>query len=123
MSIKTELKALKSGASALKKKVINVILDQGTSEDIEAFMKDVCTHGCASGVVSELIYYSDTIAFFKKYKKDILDLLEDEGTSPNDLNGWDDEDHFAEDTHNQNLLAWYGFEAVTYNLASQLEII
>lgn len=123
MSIKTELKALKSGATALEKKVINIILDHGTSEDIEAFMKDVLQHGCISGIVSELIYYSDTIAFFKKYKRDILDLLEAEGTSPTDLNGWDDEDHFAEDDSNQNLLAWYGFEAVTYNLASQLEII
>ena len=120
MSIKTELKSLKSGASALEKKVINVILDQ---DEIESFMKDVVQHGCISGIVSELIYYSDTVAFFKKYKKDILDMLESEGLHPSELNGWDNSDPLAQDEVNMNVLAWFGFENVTYNLASQLEII
>lgn len=123
MSIKTELKALKSGATALEKKVINVLLDQGTSEEIQEYINGVLQHGCVSGWVTELIYYSDTVAFFKKYKRDILDLLEAEGIQPNELNNWDDSDPLAEDDHNKNLLAWYGFEAVTYNLATQLEII
>lgn len=126
---KTELKGLKEEGTKLERKVINVLLDQGSSEDIENYISDVLKHGCVSGIVNELIYYSDTIEFFNKYKRDIVNLLTEslESTgykSPSDLFGdkWDDEDPLAEDDQNQNLLAWYGFEETVYRIANQLEL-
>lgn len=126
MSIKTKLKALKNGASALEKKVINVLLDQ---EDIEIYINDLMQHGCQSGMVGELISYNDTIAFFNKYKKDILDLLEETmkeygASSPAKIFGknWDDEDYFIREQHNQNLLAWFGFEETVRKIAYELEL-
>lgn len=127
--VKTELKGLKAEGSKLTKKVINMLLDQGTPEEIENYMKDVLQHGCVSGMVSELIYYRDTVEFFDKYKKDILNILKDDMnmngiSSPAEFFGdkWDNDDPFAEEEHNQNLLAWYSFEQTVYNLANQLEL-
>lgn len=126
---RTELKDLKADATNLEKKVINVLLDQGDAEDIAVYIKDVLQHGCQSGIVGELIYYHDTVEFFEKYKRDIVNLLNNSldqtgYTSPAELFGdkWDIEDPLAEDTQNQNLLAWFGFEETCYNIASQLEL-
>lgn len=121
--VKSELKALKAEGSKLTKKVISVLLDQGTTEEIEDYMKGVLQHGCVSGWVTELIYYNDTVEFFNKYKKDIVNLLKEVG-SPAELFGdrWENDDPFAEDTNNQNLLAWFGFEETVYRIANELEL-
>lgn len=126
---KTELKGLKAEGTKLEKKVINVLLDQGNSEDIEIYIKDVLHHGCQSGMVGELIYYNDTVAFYNKYKRDInnllVDIMDETGfESPSEIFGekWDNEDPLAEDTSNQNLLAWFGFEETCSRIANQLEL-
>jgi hypothetical protein len=126
---KTELKGLKAEGTKLEKKVINVLLDQGSSSDIENYIQDLLQHGCQSGMVSELIYYSDTTEFFQKYKKDIVNLLNETmdstgASSPAEVFGekWDNEDPLAEDSSNQNLLAWFGFEETVYRLANALEM-
>jgi len=78
---------------------------------------DLQNGGCASGMVGDLIYYIDTIPFYKKHRKDIdallKELVDDTGEQPSKLfsrAGWDDEDYFARETTNQNILAWFGFE-------------
>ena len=45
-------------------------------------------------------------------------------SSPSELFGgkWDGEDIFAEETTNQNLLAWFGFEETARNLAGRNDI-
>ena len=65
-----------------------------------------------SGVVGELIYYSDTVRFYKQYRREINALLYElmDGTglyAPSKLFGdkWDKEDPLAQDDINQNLLA------------------
>lgn len=79
-------------------------------------ISDLLQHGCQSGMVSGLIYYMDTIAFYKTHKMEIQSMLretcKDTGCTPETLfrDKWDKEDFFAEDTMNQNLLAWFGFE-------------
>lgn len=90
--------------------------------------RDVLEHGCVSGTVSELIYYSDTVKFYKKYQDEINELLKDlmDGTgfySMKDLFGknWDDEDPLAIDAYNQNLLAWFGFEETLRNVGNNFE--
>lgn len=90
--------------------------------------RDVLEHGCVSGMVSELIWYSQTTAFYKRYREEINELLKDcmysTGLySMKDLFGknWDDEDPLIIDTHNQNLLAWFGFEETLRNIGCNFE--
>lgn len=84
-------------------------------EDAKGVYEDLMHGGCASGYVSDLIYYEDTRAFFKKYKKEISVLLKEavENCGSVDLvfgDKWDKEDPLAIEDQNQNLLAWFGFE-------------
>ena len=87
-------------------------------------------YGCQSGVVGELIYYSDTVRFYKQYRQEINALLY--GTmsetglyAPSELFGdkWDKEDPLAQDDYNQNLLAWFGFEETLRNIGYNFETL
>ena len=69
------------------------------------YLDEILRNGLQSGVISELIYYKDTLAFYKKYKKEILTLLKETlyqygSNSPIDIFGknWDNEDFTIEDT-------------------------
>ena len=83
-----------------------------------------------SGVVGELIYYSDTVRFYKQYRQEINALLYEtmNGTglyAPSELFGdkWDKEDPLAQDDFNQNLLAWFGFEETLRNIGYNFETL
>lgn len=85
-------------------------------------LEDLLKYGCVSGMVSELIYYTDTTKFYQNHKAEIWEMLNEDlndyGTDkPQDvLRDWDGEDPYADETQNQNLLAWYAFERVAmYN--------
>lgn len=130
MNISKALKEIKKNSdSKLEKKVINIILDNKNNDDILCYMKDLSSYGCISGMVGELIYYTDTTKFYKKYKLEIQKMLQEllnncGFKSPQELFGekWDSEDIFCQEDQNQNLLAWYAMEEVNNNLLSQLEI-
>lgn len=100
------------------------------NDGAEGVLRSLSEHGCSSGMVGHLIYYSDTIPFFKRHKKDILALAKEQasdygysvGQLLEGLNGWDKDDPLCEDTQNQNLLAWYGFEETARNLANRAGI-
>jgi hypothetical protein len=85
--------------------------------------KDLEYGGCQSGIVGKLIYYTDTIRFYKRHQKDIDALLKETldstGCSIEELFGdkWDKEDPLAREQFNQNLLAWFGFEEAARNVA------
>jgi len=85
--------------------------------------KDLEYGGCQSGLVGHLIYYKDTVRFYKRYQKAIDDLLKETldstGLTLPELFGdkWDDEDPLAREQFNQNLLAWFGFEETARNIA------
>lgn len=96
---------------------------------IEGVAKDLFYGGCQSGMVGELIYYHDTVKFYKKHKKEIHALLRDNMESlgvdgPSGLFGdkWDKEDPLADDASNQNLLAWFGFEEAARRLCDEAGI-
>ena len=119
----------KNSSSKLEKKVINIILSHGSPSEMESFIKDLLQHGCVSGMVGELIYYTDTTKFYKKYKSEIQKLLQNQlqefgMSSPSEMFGkkWDQDDIFCEEDFNQNLLAWYAMEETTRNVAYQLEL-
>ena len=83
-----------------------------------------------SGVVSELIYYYDTVRFYKQYRQEINEMLynimnETGLYAPSELFGdkWDKEDPLAQDDFNQNLLAWFGFEETLRNIGYNFETL
>lgn len=85
-------------------------------------MESDYSHGCASGIIGELIYYKDTIAWFKRYRHEISELLKYSEIRPSDIKGFDDDDLFCEDTYNQNLLAWFSFEYVAFDIFNDDEL-
>lgn len=126
------IKKLKQSTdSPLTKRVCNYVINEWNDyEDKTDIFKDVLHHGCQSGVVGELIYYSDTVAFYKQYRKEINELLSEimDGTglyNLSDLFGknWDKEDPLATDVYNQNLLAWFGFEQTLRNIGYEFEAL
>jgi hypothetical protein len=90
---------------------------------------DLQQGGCQSGTVGMLIYYSDTVPFYKRHQQEIdamlYELCRDIGSNPWDLfkDKWDDEDPFAREYLNQNLLAWFGFEETAYRLVENDHIL
>ncbi len=121
-----KLLALK-GDNELKDAVIDTIINRTPSERIH-FITCTLQNGCVSGMVGELIYYSDTCKFYEKHKDDIYLLAEEQAqemgynnvfelyaslNGAKDLGGIDQQ---------ENLLAWYGFEETLRNIANELEI-
>lgn len=119
----------KNSSSPLYKRVCNYVISEWSNYDDKTnIFKDVLHYGCQSGMVGFLIYYSDTVRFYKQYREEIDNLLyeEMEGCgfdSPTDLFGskWDKEDPLGRDCYNQNLLAWFGFEETLRKLGYEFE--
>lgn len=96
---------------------------KGYDSGMAGFMSDLRQGGCQSGMIGELIYYSDTMKFYDRFKFEINDLLQsvlDETgyTSPDELFGdkWDKSDPLVLETNNLNLLAWFAFEETAFRL-------
>lgn len=61
--------------NALYQTVIKDILDR-PEEEVEEYLLDVVNFGCQSGIVSSLIYYEQTKAFFATYFGEIFELIQ-----------------------------------------------
>lgn len=117
---KKELKKEMSEASGIAQSVYEYMLDRWEGvNDKSVILGEVLEHGCISGIVGNLIYYCDTVKFYEDNKEEINELLvkfmsECGVKSPCELFGdkWDTADPLANNVHNQNLLAWFGFEEV-----------
>lgn len=121
-SKKILIKGAKTPLEKFVQKSINYYA-QGYNDGAKGFAEDLMQGGCSSGIVTELIYYKDTIKFYKKYKKEIQELIKEilldtgEKSLPEIFGkSWDGEDIFAEETQNQNLLAWFGYEETARKL-------
>ena len=58
--------------SPLTRLVCNYVIDRWDDyDDKKHIFTDVLHYGCQSGVVGELIYYSDTVRFYKQYRQAI----------------------------------------------------
>ncbi len=83
------------------------------ADDPTAFFKDLADHGCISGMVSGLIYYTDTHQFYDYYYYEIEKIREsyeeDFGT-PSQING-----------DLKNSFAWFAFEHVAYVIVSEFK--
>ena len=83
--------------------------------DPQSFFTNLIAHGCISGMVSSLIYYTDTHAFFDDHYDEIETLRQDTEENlgqpiviKNDM---------------KNFLAWFAFEETAYKLALELGVI
>lgn len=122
-------RALDENATALEKDVIYHLLNRNNDyNNIEDCIKEILEHGCISGCVSTLIYYTDTVSFFYKHKEEInkllYNILEEAGTYniSKVFKNWDETDPLCTQIPNQNLLAWFGFEETLYRLALEWEV-
>lgn len=118
-NIRRQLKNIaQKSDNKLKQYVANYILDhiddyEGTdTQKITSWFNNLFYGGCQSGFISELIYYSDTHAFFDKFYDDIEDMRveyqENVGTS------------WLDDSDLKNQLAWFGFEQTAQQIANEL---
>lgn len=115
--------------NSLFKRACSYVIDSWKDyDDKKHIFTDVLQHGCQSGAVGSLIYYSDTVRFYDKYKDDINNLLYRAlymcGTNnPKHIFGdsWDEEDPLVQDVTNKNLLAWFGFEESLRNVGLKFE--
>ena len=107
------------GSTKLEKRVARWINARSTDYDDKAqgVIDDLMQGGCQSGMVGDLIYYHNTVRFYKLYRSEIDAMLKETlcetgYKSPAELFGdkWDNDDPLARDDFNQNLLAWFGFE-------------
>ena len=128
--MKLTKKAIKAAAETKLERVVAKwwVDNLEYGDDPEVIMEDLLQYGCQSGMVSELIYYTDTAKFYKRHKEEIngllYEMIESIGEGPNGLFGekWNKEDPLALQELNQNLLAWFGFEETARKLTAKLGI-
>ena len=103
----------KEQVSNIRKEVAKEFCNHSYSK-VKYFFEDLQTNGCISGMITSLIYYSDTHNFFNTHYSEIEDLryeyeemtgckLEPQG----DLMNW---------------YAWFSFEEVARKLAIELGV-
>lgn len=101
------------GESELKDNVIDIILNNIENYEVEkGFLEDVINYGCASGIVSELIYFNETKCFFIKHMEEIFDIynsIKDNLSSNFEVNA--------------NNLTWLAFEYMTSIIYNEIEEI
>ena len=122
MTVKRKLNRLK-GQNSLKDYVIDYFLDE---DNVKQQMKDLQQYGCQSGMIGTLIYYYDTERFYNRYKDEINELANElvDSTGYNSLfdliPSLEKDDQLMLDSHNQNTLAWFGFEETSNRLYEEL---
>ena len=127
--MKTTTKLSQNVESKLEKYIVNYLKNYSKdNEEIESHILDVLNYGCQSGAVGSLVYYSDTLKFYKKYQNEINELIKESqenfGYSISDLlRDFDHDDMLCLEIHNQNLLAWFAFEETLRNLCLKSEVL
>ena len=121
------MKAIKPQAGESKlQKAVRTSINRQCDGDPRRFIENVTRYGCQSGMVGELIYYTDTTRFYNRHRREIYQLLDvtcrELGLSPARLFGdkWDDEDPLVLDYLNQNLLAWFAYEETAREIGARL---
>ena len=121
-----ELMGEENKSTGLKCEVLSEMTQYKTDDEIKGFIGDLLNHGCSSGMISSLIYYTDTNAFFDRNEAEIEDLISESmknlgiETRPlfiESLNG------SAENIEQEkNLLSWFAFEETARQLNEELKI-
>ena len=118
-----ELKKDKDFNNKVEKRVINDLLSTKLSTtELKDYIIDITKYGCISGIVSSLIYYSDTVRFFNNYRQEILTML----TDPDKNVYFDDTywiDHTKYSVPEKNSLTWFAYENTVYRIAEYFSLI
>jgi len=83
---------------------------------------EVIEHGMEGGIVSELIYYRDTVKFYDHFSKDIWSMLEDSTLSYGAdgiiayINHFHNVDNIWSETQFKNMLAWWAVETACQDM-------
>lgn len=119
-----ELKRSEEFNSRVEKRVINSLLATGLStEELKNHIKDIFNYGCVSGIVSDLIYYEDTVKFFNCYRKEILSMLKDDNKMINYFNGEYWLDHSRYNIYEKNDLTWFIYESVVTRISLYFNLV
>ena len=86
--------------NALYQAVVNDILDRPV-EEVEEYLLDVVNNGCQSGIVTSLIYYEQTKAFFATYFDEIFELIQYEE---------EESDCKVDVDYSYNSFSWWAYE-------------
>jgi hypothetical protein len=106
-------KILKETDNALLKEVVEELLDKikdEGEEETKLYIRDVLTYGCSSGIVTSLIYYTDTKRFFIKHMDEIFNVLNESIQEESRLSELD-----------TNKMAWFGYEWAISEINFMLE--
>ena len=120
-SIETTLKEFKARNKLYAWVIEDVTDDVENDEELYNILMDITRYGGISGSISSLVYYADTENFFNIYREDINKMLaeacENAGCNPSELlNDFDMTDPLCIEQHNINLLAWWAYETVCYDI-------
>ena len=94
------------------------ILDWLLDTQERDIIRNTAEHGCSGGIISELIYYADTSAFYNKYKDEIWrrlgDMADDlgEDSIPHLIASFNGTKGVRSPLQLKNLLAWWAAEEV-----------
>ena len=118
-----ELKKVNQFNTKLEKRVINDLLNTGlTTEELKDHIKDIVQCGCISGIVSSLVYYSDTTRFFNCYRKEILSMLQD-----SDKNIYSEYTYLLDQkkysVSEKNDLSWFAYDNTVIRIAFYFNLI
>ena len=111
-TLKNQLMEISKREEGIKLFVINDLTDFNNDSEIKAYISDVLTYGCQSGIVTSLIYYNDTKNFVKKYLEECLEIL----------------DEFIQQIGkpafiiDSNSIAWLAYEETLRDLVVELDI-
>lgn len=112
----------------LEKRVWGIMEAHAEERDsgLVGFMEDLNYGGCASGLIGELVYYKDTVAFYEQYEDEIWELIVD-GASDGGQNvaefiaGLGGIGNVGGADQFKNLLSWFAFEETAYLLYGRWE--
>lgn len=116
----------------LESDVIAWMLDQCAYDDSEfaydslsSALADLQYGGCASGMVTHLIYYSDIAVYWREYGEEcarlVAELADDCGCTIGDmLRDYDSADPLALEDNNRGLIVWAAFEQTAFMIGNAL---
>lgn len=86
-------------------------------------LRDISTHGCVRGCAGGMIYYSETIALFDKYRDELFEIMadfQDEMGEPETFPEYTMKNGSTFSTF-ANSVVWFCAEVVAYELTQNLE--
>ena len=104
---------------------ISGYLAKGQIED-RFLIKDIATHGCSGGTISELIYYEDSVKFYNDHEYEIWhelsNMADDLGeTIPFMISNFRGCKNVSDPKTFKNLLAWWICEHIATRISDERE--